>query len=788
MAQCPRCTTPIGPKPQINEVMASNSRTLADDDGYFEDWIEIHNPGPRSIDLGGWGLSDNATRPFKWVFPRGAAVPASGYLLVWASRQDRSDPGRPLHTNFALDRDGEAVVLTSPLGSEVDRSDAVAMPRNVSYGRPSDSGAARAYFPVPTPGRPNVDYTGYLPDAKVAFSPASTTFVDRIEVKLDGAGDGETIHYTMDDSEPTPSSPTYNGPLEIAATTTLKARVFNARGEGGRTDTQRYLEISAALAGRRSNLPIVVIDSLGQSWSKTVTSRGKRRYPGYIFVHEVDAGGASALGRRPDLASPQGGRYRGSSTLPWPKKPYSIQLRNAQNRGTARRFLDMPAHTNWVFYPGYIEDHTFMRNALAFELTRAAGRYAPRTRFVEVFTLRDDTALDRQHYAGVYDVMESLDFGGERIPGRSVDASDTPPPGEIDVHADGPWTGAYLVKRDRLSRDEFAWSTEFLRMTSDAEVGIALEKPKLRNLDGGPYLDLESAAEHSGQARYIMAWMQAFEEALKQDHDNGFATHGYRDFIDFDSWIDYLLINIFTQNRDSLGLSAFYVKHRDGPLEAGPVWDFDRSMGSGSVRGEFWDSWNLDDNRGPLFRRHWWGKLSVDPDFRQALYDRWAALRESVFAAERLVARIQRMADTLDAVDSPYGSAVHRNNDRWPSRPNQQGGFRDEVKRLQAWLVNRANWMDRRDLAGGLLPSPPEMTVEHTGGNRQIRLTPQPGLDVYYTMDGSDPRGAGGAPAGILYEGAFEMPAGTIVIARAATPDRRWSTPARMAVDAYSGN
>jgi hypothetical protein len=75
---------------RINEIMASNGTTIADEDGDFEDWIELHNQGGAAVDLTGWGLSDSAGNPFKWIFPEGTHIAAGGYLLVWASGKDRA--------------------------------------------------------------------------------------------------------------------------------------------------------------------------------------------------------------------------------------------------------------------------------------------------------------------------------------------------------------------------------------------------------------------------------------------------------------------------------------------------------------------------------------------------------------------------------------------------------------------------------------------------------------------------------------------------------------------------
>ena len=54
---------------RINEIMSSNSATIADEDGDYSDWIELYNSGKDTVDLQGWGLSDNHDKPFKWIFP-----------------------------------------------------------------------------------------------------------------------------------------------------------------------------------------------------------------------------------------------------------------------------------------------------------------------------------------------------------------------------------------------------------------------------------------------------------------------------------------------------------------------------------------------------------------------------------------------------------------------------------------------------------------------------------------------------------------------------------------------
>src|SRR6185436_15208532 len=99
----------------ISEFMASNVSTLADEDGAFEDWIEVHNTGAAAVSLLNWSLTDDATRLAKWRFPA-TNLMAGARIVVFASGKDRRTAGAELHTNFKLERDGEYLALVEPDG------------------------------------------------------------------------------------------------------------------------------------------------------------------------------------------------------------------------------------------------------------------------------------------------------------------------------------------------------------------------------------------------------------------------------------------------------------------------------------------------------------------------------------------------------------------------------------------------------------------------------------------------------------------------------------------------
>ncbi len=72
----------------INEVMSSNFNTISDEDGQYEDWIELYNAGPNAVSLLNYSLSDDISNPQKWIFPDIEMAPNS-YILVWASDKNR---------------------------------------------------------------------------------------------------------------------------------------------------------------------------------------------------------------------------------------------------------------------------------------------------------------------------------------------------------------------------------------------------------------------------------------------------------------------------------------------------------------------------------------------------------------------------------------------------------------------------------------------------------------------------------------------------------------------------
>jgi len=134
----------------LNEVMASNTHTLADDHGEFDDWIEVANVSGGPIDLTGFGLTDHMEGAQDYVFPD-TTLADGEYLLIWADEQPMQGD---LHAPFRLDGDGEDVYLTDG-AVIVDQVTFPSLVSDVSWGRWPDGNGAWQLLNAATPGAEN---------------------------------------------------------------------------------------------------------------------------------------------------------------------------------------------------------------------------------------------------------------------------------------------------------------------------------------------------------------------------------------------------------------------------------------------------------------------------------------------------------------------------------------------------------------------------------------------------------------------------------------------------------
>ena len=148
----------------INEFVASNDSLsgIVDQDGEYDDWIEIYNNTNANIDLTDFYLTDNFNSKKQWAFPAGTNIGADEYLIVWA---DKDIDQEGFHANFKLSAVGEELMLVHFDGTIID---------SVSYGMQTAN--------IPTARIPNG--TGDFTSAISTFAAFNSDMVSTSELQL----------------------------------------------------------------------------------------------------------------------------------------------------------------------------------------------------------------------------------------------------------------------------------------------------------------------------------------------------------------------------------------------------------------------------------------------------------------------------------------------------------------------------------------------------------------------------------------------------------------------------
>lgn len=739
-------------EPLISEFMAANSRSLADSDGAFSDWVEIHNPDTQAISLEGWYLTDAAANKTKWKFPA-VILPAGGYMVVYASNKNRTDPTAPLHTNFALSADGEYLGLIKPDGVTVAHEYAPRFPAqsdDVSYGlvQNPDGSTTTGILSAPTPGAANSGQptgggnsgTGNVADDEfVTFSRPSGLFRSGFSVELSGADIGQQIRYTVSTgispaaaAEPTANSPAYTAPITIQGSATIRAAVFDANGGRGPVTSVVYTKIGNSAANFSSQLPVLVLDTMGTG----PLVKDDIDHASALSVY-APRGGAPVFFGTPELVTPLESSVRGSSSADFPKKGYNVKFTDEAGDKQAQPLLDMASAEKWAFVGPWSFDFSYLNNSLVYGLSNQMGRWAPRTRFAEMFFNADGNDLDYTDYAGIYTLTERIEVGASRVNIRKLSSK--------DISGDA-LTGGYILKIDPADPDEIGWTTPH-GVTSNSS--IVLVAPKADDIV-------------PEQLDYIQNFTRQMEAALVHDQTTGFAQRSYLDYIDRASWVDYHLLTVFTSNPDGLVRSTYFHKDRGGKLVAGPVWDYDRALGSVWERSRNYDEW-FGAGAPDFWNTGWWGILARDPEFMQEWVDRWQALRHTTFSEGNLTEMVRTLGSAVGE------AAAARDAARWPDNAPMEGSYAAEVDYKLRWVVGRAGWIDQQFVT--------QPTVAYAGGT--ITFTAPAQAQLIYTLDGSDPRAQGGAiaPGAIITNGPLTVASNANVHVRAYRADLKETFP-----------
>jgi hypothetical protein len=752
-------------QPIISEFMASNDSTVQDDDGDFSDWIEIHNPGDSSINLAGWYLTDDADEKTKWQFPA-ITLEADAYLLVFASDEDRTDPAAPLHTNFRLSAGGEYLGLIRPDGITVASEFAPEYPgqtADISYGitqpAPGAGEPELGFFTEPTPGASNGGSDSILILDEVVFSRTSGPFIGDTSLTLSGAQDDQVIRYKIVApsaaggafENPTAADPLYTAPIPLTESVVIRAAIFSADGERfGPMSTHHFLEVDDSSPDRvdtfSSQLPLIVFDNHGFG----PMERDRIARPAWLYTFWQEPNVPTSITETPDLAAGLEFEVRGQTSSLFPKKSYRFDLVDYLGLKIEESLTGRANFNEWAVIGPWDYDRSYLRNALTYGLSNSMGRWAADTRLVEAFLNADGDALELSDYVGVYVITDQLEIEPGRLDIEEISAADNS--GE-DI------TGGYALEIDEIDERKHSWLTDN-GYPNELGARFLIDTPKIDAIT-------------PEQIDYIQSYVQSLEDALITGSEQNWSNRSYLQYMDRASWIDYHLLNTFVKNVDFFWRGSKFYKDRGKRLMAGPVWDFDRSLGSSDPRDDNPEEWNAtpftDQGYAVNFwTEQWFNYITADPDYVQGWFDRWQEVRTGPFTDEALSARLRDLADQIGP------AAAARDAARWPTNQSEQGDFAAEIDFMEDWLLTRANWID------GNHPAPPTV-LDNPDGSTTV--TPQLGTELIYTVNGADPRLSGGAiaPDALRSSVPVEFPSGSLFRARAyaqsdrPAPNTSWS-------------
>lgn len=795
----------------INEFMAVNSNvsdlrpvpavnlyTQINGQWVYEDWIEIRNLSDQAVSLEGWYLTDNPSRLTKWRFPAGVSVPPWGYLVVYASNKDETKYPYPfvddwgnLHTNFELSMDGEFLALVRPDGQWIEDQFETYPPQRglVSYGVGSDGRIG--YLTSPTRGAANSGiYEGVVGDTQ--FSVKRGFFEAPFTVQIYCSTPDAVIRYTTDTTEPTETNGQLyqpDHPISISRTTCLRAAAFKTGWLASNVDTQTYLFVE---------------DVLTQA---TDPSTGAQVVPsGYPLIWPGGTQTGSVTGDYqvdPDIASPSGpfGSLYAATLKDDLKSIPSISLvvpiaelfgsgtgiyinesQDSTERAGSVEFLDPLGlesfHTNCGvrMQGGVSGGGTTLKRwksyKLSFRLTFRGiwggqldyplfGSHAAKKFDTVILDSRPQNswvhadATQRLRGEYVRDQMASntqLAMGGYACHGRPV-----------HLYLNGLYWGLYWLHE----RPDDSFAASYLGGNKDDYDVIKHDYTNVISGSNEDYIALFALSPTSPD------YLTAFEN-LEQK-------------LDVPHFIDYLLANFYLGNGDWDHKNWYATRHRFDPAGRWRwhMWDGEHVMDDGTFTLE--DVTTKNNAMAPTGLHQKW---IVNPEYRMLFADRVHRhfFHNGALTPDRFAALFTELTSWIDR--AIVGESARWGDNRRPATPYTRNvEWLNECNRLLTTFIPTRRDVVLAQFMGKTTPWYPNIAAPEFFVNDVLQfggqvdsgavLTMSAGDNtIWYTLDGSDPRLAGGAvntASAVAYAGPLILSQTVCVKARARTSVGLWS-------------
>lgn len=382
---------------------------------------------------------------------------------------------------------------------------------------------------------------------------------------------------------------------------------------------------------------------------------------------------------------------RGNHSWSLAKKGWSLKLFEDAS------LLNMKKDDQWVLTSNMFDDTLGLRNYVAYNMASALELEGTSDfRFVDVY-------IDNL-YQGTYILFEKIGQSKEKLDIGDLDLlndksnktielnklklsqtfnilPDYPDESYREFNSPENISGGYIIERNIIYKTA---DKEHLFTTSNGETFV-IRYPSYVNKE---------------ELDYIKNIVECVERAIHADDFIDPETHKSLDeLIDIDSFVLKYLVDEVTKNEGAAATSAYYYKKQnDDKLYAGPVWDYDKSLGRVSkwVSPEGLSNGMLYTTGTPS---DWYQRLYDNPEvnilikkyYKEKIKPYLSSIKESLIDEQAEIIK-----DSFIMNNIVWGEEFYKEEYRLPSDLIERVGDLDySIDYLKKWLKDREEFLDR---------------------------------------------------------------------------------------------